>query len=57
MGPHIAALREPTTAIGAGIRFGTGMIIKVSLQVMLLGESLRAEGALIGFQAGVQSSV
>ena len=57
MGPHVAALRELATAIGAGIRLGTGMIIKVSFQVMLLSESLRAQSALIGFQAGVQSSV
>jgi len=57
MGPHVAALRELATAIGAGIRLGTSMIIKVSFQMMLLSESLRAQGALIGFQAGVQSSV
>ena len=57
MGPHVAALRELATTIGAGIRLGTSMIIKVSFQMMLLSESLRAQGALIGFQAGVQSSV
>lgn len=53
MGPHVAALREPAAAISAGIRLGAGVVVEVGLEVMLLGESLGAEGALVGFQAGV----
>lgn len=54
---HIAALREPAAAISAGVRLGAGVVVEVGLQVMLLGESFRAQGALVGFQAGVKSSV
>lgn len=53
MGPHIAALGEPAAAISTGVRFGAGVVVEVGLEVMLLGESLGAQGALVGLQAGV----
>jgi len=42
VGPHVATLRKPEAAIGTGIWLGAGMVIKMSLQMMLLGKSFRA---------------
>lgn len=57
MGAHVAALREPEAAIGAGVRFGAGVVVEMGLQVVLLRERFGAQGALVGLQTGVQSSV
>lgn len=57
VGPHVAALRESERAVWARVGFGTRVIIEMRLEMMLLGECLGAQVALIGFQAGVQSGV
>lgn len=57
VGPHVATLREPAAAVGAGVRLGAGMIVEVGLEMVLLGEGLRAQVALVRLQAGVQPGV
>lgn len=57
MGAHVAGLREGLIAIGmwADVGFAASVIIEVRLQVMLLGEGLRAERTAEGLDAGVQA--
>lgn len=57
MGAHVTRLREGLIAIGmwADIGLTASVIIEMRLQVMLLGEGLRAERTAEGLDAGVQA--
>lgn len=57
VGPHVAALGKSQTTIWTGIRLRSGMIVEMSLEMMLLREGLRAQGALVGLQTRMQTSV
>lgn len=56
VGPHVAALGKSQTTIWTGIRLRSGMIVEMSLEMMLLREGLRAQGALVGLQTRMQTS-
>lgn len=57
VGPHVAALGEAQSAVGAGVGLGARVVVEVGLEVVLLGERLGAKGALVRLQAGVQPGV
>lgn len=53
MSAHVAALAEAQAALGAGVRFDTGVVVHVRLQVVFLGEGLVADAAGVRLDAAV----
>lgn len=54
MGPHVAALRKAKSAVGARVRFRPAVVVEVRLEMVLFGEGLGTERALVGLQSRVQ---
>lgn len=59
MGPHVTGLGEGLIAIGmwANVWLAARVVVQVRLQMMLLGESLGAQGTAERLDAGVQAVV